>query len=176
MRWPASQTPRPLPVGPFSSPSRSSRAVSAMRHARQNHRARPWLAPTSDAERVSHSAFHPRSASSPTTRAAARSSRSPSASSTTEAVAEAMPATFSRTMSSAPLSSAMRRTSKKRPDRAPSRPARRPATLRSWHGNPATMQSTAPRQRRASNVQTSDQTGAGSKAPLSMRAAKTAAA
>ena len=147
---------------------------SATRHARQNHRALTWLAPTSYAEIVIHSASHPMSASSPTTREDARSSSSPSSVSTTDAVAVAMPATFSRSISHAPLSVAILTTSKNRPLRFPSRPALRPAIDKSWHGNPAMMQSTLPRQALASNVVTSGQIGAASKLPSSMRATRTA--
>ena len=175
MSSPAARTRRPLPLS-RSSPFRPFRPASTTRQARQNHRARPWLAPTLDAAKVIHSEFHPRSASSPTTREAARSSSSPSSASTTEAVAVAIPATFSKNMSHAPLSVAMRTTSKNNPLRLPSSPARRPAMLRSWHGNPATMQSTFPRHAEASKVQTSGQTGAPSREPSSMRAARTAAA
>ena len=155
--------------------ARSWSAWPSSLHAQQNHRSRPWLAPTSDAERVSHSACHPRSASSPRTRAAARSSRGPSVSSTTEAVALAMPATFSKKRYRAPQAWAMSRMSKNRPLRLPSSPARRPARDKSWHGKPATTQSTAPAQAAASKVRMSDQTGAASSDPSSMRAARTAA-
>lgn len=55
-------------------------------------------------------------------------------------------------------------------------PWRRPATEYGWHGMPAQMQSTIPRQGRPSNVSRSDQTGAASKEPSSICAARQAAA
>jgi hypothetical protein len=72
----------------------------------------------------------------------------------------AFPGTFSRKKQAAPLASkmSMARSSSQRSSNCPSR---FPATLLPWHGSPEVTQSTTPRQRRASKVRMSDQTGAG---------------
>lgn len=120
-------------------------------------RSRWWLAPTSDAGTTIHSASNPRRArlrrTSPNSR---------------PELADSSPRTFSKNPHRAPVSRSSR-TIQGQSHRSSSSPRPFPAWETGGHGKPPTMPSTRPRHSAPSKVLRSDQTGAGSRAPSSMR-------
>lgn len=123
-----------------------------------------WLAPTSDAGKVIHSASNPRRAKPLRTSPNSRPE-----------FADRSPRTFSKNPHLAPVSRSSR-SMMGQSHRSSSSPSPFPAWETGGHGKPPMMPSTRPRHGTPSKVRRFDQIGVSTRAPSSMRVARSSAA